>query len=321
MSKSINTTTVIESELEKTPEVSREFAINAMRRPILMRAISGSRRAINKDEALDGGCSASAFSQWKSDIEDLYDSAVDFYESLSSDDQKTIDDAEAECLKVWKRILRAGEETPLQPRMYVRDTDAHNMRVWACESETRVVNGIGTVGVYTGLDKFRGIIETRIALRIAGNAILKDEDREILDAYDKAEKSIKSAEQILNGYQQGKTVVPSIDAQIKDAQDTLDKIVEALTFAGTPADTITELTKRQKQLVSDLKETKDSAEKKLAKWTKVRDANEDAYNEIKADLDKIEGFLDSEPSPQETAEQSKARHAAEAEKRRARRAK
>lgn len=211
----------------------------------------------------------------------------------------------SECLETDSQSRRGNPASAEDVRQRL------NLRVWACEIETRQVRGIGTVGVYTGLEKFRGIIETRIALRIAGNAVLKDEDREVLDSYDKAVKAIASAEQVLFGYKQGKTVVPSIDSQIKDAQDTLDKIVEALTFAGQDEEAINELTGRQKQLVSDLQEAKKNAEKKLARWTKVKEANAASYEAIQAKLDSIEGCLDEAPAPQETREQITARHAAE----------
>lgn len=312
--KNVNATAVLTEQLEKSPTTTAMYAINAMRRPILVRAIEGSRRAVREADAEESGCSKEAFKAWKNDVQDLYDSAVDFYESLGTDEES---EAEAECLKVWQRILRAGEEKPLQPRMYIRPTDAHNLRVWACESETKQVRGIGTVGVYTGVDRFRGIIETRIALRIAGNAILDDEDREIISTYEKACKSVDSATKLLHGYTEGKTVVASIDAQIADAKKTLDAVETALKQAGQSADVIAELTGRQRAVVSDLKTAKTNAEKKLKKWSKVKDEFEPKYEAIRQGLDAIEGFLEEAPGSVETPEQAKARHEQERARREA----
>lgn len=292
------TVDILKAELSKTPEKHGLYAGNAMRPAILQRAIDGGKRAVRKSDAEESGVRPEEFEEWKKNVGDLYEAACDFYEALGTDGESK---AEAYCNEVWARILKAGEENVLIPKMYIRPSDAHNMRVWACEIETKTVRGIGTVGVYTGLDKFRGIVETRIALRIAGNAILKDDDRDVIDTYVKACKAVESANKTLNGYTEGKTTVSSIDAQIVDAQNVLDQVVEALTAAGV--EDVERLTGRQKAAVTELKDVKAKAEKKLKKWAKVKDDLQDKYDKIVDKLDSIEGITeDTTPAAETEAE-------------------
>ena len=281
---------VIANELAKTPDTHPLYAINAMRPAILQRAADGGRRAVRKSDAEEAGVRPQEFDEWKNTVENLYIASCDYYESLGTPEEAQ---AEAEVMRRWKLCVQAGEEDVLTPNMYIRPTDVHNCRVWATEIDTKTVRGIGTVGVYTGLEKFRAIIETRIALRIVGNAILKDDDRDVLDTYDKATKAVDAATKIINGYTDGKNVVASIDAQILDAENVRDQVVAALKAAGVSTDDVEKLSGRQDALVKSLKDQKDKAGKKLKKWAKIKSDLQAKYDVIVEKLDSVEGVVEA----------------------------
>lgn len=291
MSKSNKNATVnvLTEELAKTPEKHSLYAINAIRPAILQRAIDGSKRAIRLKDAEESGVRKEEYKEWLNTVENLYDASVEFYKSLGTDGEA---EAEAEVAKRWKLCVQCGESDVLTPNMYIRPTDVHNCRVWAAEIDTKNVRKIGTVGVFTGKDKFRGIIETRIALRIVGNAILDDDDRDTIDTYEKACKAVDNANKILNGYTKGDTVVSSINAQIIDAENVLTQIANALRSAGV--ENVDELTGRQKAIVDSLKEQKKKAEDKLKKWSKVKSDIQSKYDAIVDTLDAIEGVCDGD---------------------------
>lgn len=282
----------LKKELANTQKDHSLYAINAMRPAILARAIEGGKRAIRKGDAEESGVRPEEFEEWLNTVNNLYEASCDFYEALGTEEEAQ---AEAEVALRWKLCVQCGEADALTPKMYIRPTDVHNCRVWACEIDTKTVRNVGVVPVYTGKDKFRGIIETRIALRIAGNAALKDEDRATLETYEKACKAVDSANKLINGYTEGKTIVSSIDAQIQDAQNVLDQVTEALKSAGV--ENVEELTGRQKAAVKNLKDEKEKAEKKLKKWSKVKSDTQAAYDAIVAKLDKIEGVAETAPAP------------------------
>lgn len=296
------TADILIQEKAKTPETHTLYAINAIRPAILQRAITGNKRALRLRDAEDEGVREEEYKEWLNTVENLYEASKDFYEALGTEAEA---EAEAEVALRWKLCVQCGENDVLTPNMYIRPTDVHNCRVWATEIDTKKVRGIGTVGVYTGKDKFRGIIETRIALRIAGNATLKDDDRDTIDTYEKACKAVDNAQKVINGYTEGKTVVASIDAQITDAQNVLAQIEDALKAAGV--ENVEAITGRQKAVVESLKEQKKKAEDKLKKWSKVKADTQPKYEAIVAKLDAIENVTDDVTPVAETVEEQKER--------------
>lgn len=291
------TTDLLKQELENTKTLSA-YATNAMRPAIIQRALDGKKRAITKKMAEEAGVAEESLDSWIYNVQSLYDSCVAFHEAIGTDSEK---EAEQLAWDVWKTILKAGEKSALTPTLLVREKDVETLRVYACEIEHVLVQGVAPVAVYTGVEKFRGMVETRLAIRIAGNATLKDGDAEILKQYQKAVRMVARAQEVIDGIDDGKNKVSSIGAQITDAETKLKEMKESLEAAGVKDPE--RFTARAQAALNSLKKTEKDAKARLAKWSKVQKDLEAKYNEIEARLDSIEGAQAAEDIP-ETKESS-----------------
>lgn len=274
---------------EKEPKLS-PYATNAMRPVIIQKSLDGNRRAITLKNVEDEGLTEATLEEWKYNVRKLYEAAIEYSKAIETPQEQ---ERENEVWSVWKTIIRVAEEDRFHPNVYIRRKDVENIRVLAAESCEVFVKGIGFVPTVTGETAFRSRIEIRLALRIAGNKCLNDRQREVVKEYQKAEKMIKSANDVLNGYTQGKTTVPSIDAQIAEAEKELDALEKVLGEAKVKD--VKPFTKRQNAVIKGLKQQKKSAEERLKKYSKIQKDQQDAYDEILENLDAIEGTTDDAP--------------------------
>ena len=289
---------VLKNEMATTKALS-PYATNAMRPAIIARSLDGKKRAITPQMAEQAGVSKDTLDQWKYNVSVLYEAATDYHEALGTDNEAA---AEQACWDAWRKILMAGEKVALAPKMFVRKKDVENIRVYATALKEQHVAGVGFVGSYTGIDQFRGKIETRLALRIAGNAILKDDDREIIEDFQKASRRVTAAGNILNGYTDGKTEVPSIGAKIADAEQALDELTATLKAAKVK--NIEKYVGRQKAQIANLKAEKKAAEDRLKRWSEVVEKLADKYEQLIESLDSIEDAQEVELPVQTVGEVS-----------------
>ena len=280
--KKNTTKEALKAEMNK-PVNPSAHATNAMRPAIIAKALEGRTKAITLKMAEDAGVTKERLDDWKTNVQSLYDAACEYHESLDTEDEAQ---AEQRVWDVWRRIIAVGNADALSPKMFIRRKDVENIRVYATGIEAKHVQGVGFVGTYTGVEKFRGIIEVRLALRIAGNAILQDADREIMDKYQKAVRTVKKCNDEINGYTRGKTVVASLASRIADAQASLDAVTEALKAAGVK--NVEELTSKQTQAVQILKDELKKATTRRDKFQKVINDLQKEYDEIVNTLDSIE---------------------------------
>lgn len=299
-----------QEQADKEPKLS-PYATNAMRPVIIQKSLDGFKRAINLKRVEDEGLEEVTLEQWKYNVRKLYEAACEYSRAIGTPDEDT---RKQEVWEVWKTIIAVGEEDRFHPNMYIRPLDVENLRVLAAESAEEWVRGVGFVPTVTGEVAFRNKIEIRLALRIAGNKTLNDRQRTVLKDYQKAERMIKAAENLINGYTQGKVTVASLDAQIADAQKELDSLKDVLKAANVKD--IDKLTKKQEAAIKTLKEQKAAAEERLKKYTKQKRDNQAAYDAIIASLDAIEGASKKEdvPKSNETKAETAARIAAEMNK-------
>lgn len=280
----------------------RPYATNAMRPVIIQKSIDGVRRAINLKMCEDAGVSEERLQQWKYNVSKLYEAACEYSRAVGTEQEA---EREQEVWDIWRTIIRVGEENPLHPNMFVRRKDAENLRVLAAESDELYVRGIGFVPTVKGQEAFRSKIEIRLALRITGNKTLNDRQREVLKDYAKAERNIRQANDVINGYTRGKQVVSGIDVQIADAEKTLEELVEVLKKAGVSD--VKKHTKANVAKVKELKDQKTAAEKKLKEATKTKEDLQEQYDGIIATLDAIEGATDEAPKSTETVAEKQER--------------
>lgn len=305
MSKKVEVTAneVLESLQYETEKLS-PYATNAMRPAIIRKSLDGRTKAIDAPYCEKVGVSKERLQDWKYNTDTLYDASVAYSKSLGTDSEEK---ARNELYTIWKRIIKVGEEDALHPNMFIREKDVENLRVLAAESTQEYIPGIGFVPTLRGKEQFRGVIEIRLALRIAGNATLTDIERDTVADYKKAVKVIDSTRKLLFGYvnQQGEEI-PSLYDQVETAQAEKDALVAVL--KKTKGANIEKLTKRNDAVIKNLDEQIEAAQNRLEKALKVEKDLKDDYDKIVARLDAIEGAVEEKPeAPAKTRNEIKAR--------------
>lgn len=283
------------------------YATNAMRPAIIQKSLSGRVRAIDADFASECGVTKERLDDWCYNVDTLYNTAVEYSRALGTDQEEA---RRQECWRVWKQIIRVGEGDIFHPNMFVREKDVENLRVLAAESCQEYVKGVGFIPTVRGKLQFRGIIEIRLALRIAGNAILNDTDKDILQSYQKAVKVIAQTKDLLLGYTDTKgNKIASIYDRIEEAEKDMEELVN--TLKKQKGVNIDKLTKRHKAVIADLNSQMEAAEKRLQKNLQTEKELREDYSNIVKRLNKIEGTVEKKPentavSKKELREQLKA---------------
>ena len=268
------------------------YATNAMRPAIIRKSLIGRTKAIDASFCEECGITKERLSDWRYNVDTLYQASCEYSRAIGTGDE---DKRREELWMIWKRIIKVGEEDALHPNMFLREKDVENLRVMAAESTHEYIPGKGFVATTRGKEQFRGFLEIRIALRIAGNATLTDTERDTVTDYRKAVKTIKAARELLEGHVTNNgEEVQSLYDQVATVEKEREDLVNDL--KGSKGVDISKRTKRHDALIKQLNQQIDSAQKRLEKYLKVeKDLRED-YNTIVNRLDAIEGTHDEKVS-------------------------
>lgn len=275
----------------KNQEV-REFAVNAMRSAIIAQSLNGINHAITKDEALKSGTTEERWNQWVMWVSDLRD-ACQHYAELQADRNtpetgKLMKSAEGKVWAQWRSILKVGEENVFHKNMFVRRSDAEKLTAFAGNITYVYVPGKGKVPAVTGKNNFRKMVETFLAARISGNAMLSDAQRDVIKGYTSAVNTEKKMTALLDG--EGEETGLRKTLSIKE--EAYNSVVEALKAAKLPADQIEVISSAAKAAYEAVKKDVEAAEKAVKKA-------QDTQKELKEQYDEIAGLLDALEAPQE----------------------
>ena len=276
---------------ENNQEV-REFAINAMRDAIISQSLNGVNHAITKDEAVKSGTTEERWNQWVMWVSDLRD-ACQHYAELQADRNtpevgKLMKAAEGKVWAQWRSILKVGEEDLFHKNMFVRRSDAEKLTAFAGNITYVYVPGKGKVPAVTGKNNFRKMVETFLAARISGNAMLSDAQRDVIKGYTSAVNTEKKMTEVLDG--KGDEIGLRKTLTIKE--ETYNATVEALKAAKLSEEQITAIAAPAKAAYDAVKKEVDTAEKA------IKNA-QDTQKELKEQYEEITGLLDALEAPQE----------------------
>ena len=279
---------------EKNQEV-REFAVNAMRGAIIAQSLNGVNHAITKDEALKSGATEERWNQWVMWVSDLRD-ACQHYAELQADRNtpetgKLIKSAEGKVWAQWRSILKVGEENMFHKNMFIRRSDAEKLTTFAGNITYVYVPGKGKVPAVTGKNNFRKMVETFLAARISGNAMLSDAQRDVIKGYTSAVNTERKTTALLDG--EGDEV--GLRKTLATKEEAYNGVVEALKAAKLPAEQIEVIAAASKAAYEAVKKEVESAEKTVK-------TAQDTQKELKAQYDEITALLDALEAPQEIKE-------------------
>jgi hypothetical protein len=165
------------------------YNFNEMRKVIVLAHNSSNNKAISKDMVAGAGVGAEFFEWWKNDTKKLQN-AVWTYVKLKKNQRNGDNDITDEAIKnayemifpLWKEILATGERSKVAKELHVQLSDVEDLIgfVWDFMPTTR-----GTVEHQVTDNQFRKKVESLLGCIIAKNAVLNDNDRDILKDYQK----------------------------------------------------------------------------------------------------------------------------------------
>lgn len=238
-------------------------------------------RAIGKAEVESCGISEQAVNQWKAYVEDLQ-AASNNYLDLAHDadtDAKTLQVAQGRVWSEWRRVLKQGTEQEFDSRFFIRKDDL--VHICGLCGETFMNTARGKNLCHTKPNDFRKNIETLIGIRLTGNGMISDDDRDTIQGYERALKTIKTCEDALKGTKDPK------GKKIAGLRDNLKAAKASLKENEELAETL-ELDDEKKELflsvyqdrAEALKAEIETTEKKLKEAKDTKEETEEAYEKV-----------------------------------------
>lgn len=280
------------AEMEKTEEVKAPtYAVNAMRKAIIAAHKTNNKKAITVEMALAGDATEERFNQWVQWVQDLRDVTVDYIvlKHKKSATDKELEVARGRIFPAWRTILKVGEEDIFHKNMFIRKEDIDSIVGYA---ETFMATSKGTAMAVTGKLVFRKQIEALLGCRMAGNSVLKDADRDCLQNYYSAQRTLQNVAKRLNGSndKDGKHEpgildnIKATEQRIKDGE-TMLKVLGVADAEIENHPLLTGMRNALKDLQNQKKQCED-AQKNAEKTTKELvdrvEQIEDLLNEIEA---------------------------------------
>lgn len=260
----------------------------------------GNRHALTALEAACAGATQEAFSKWRFWVEQLRTACIEY--GKKADAQATPDDrlalAKARVLEKWRELVSVGNSGKVHPNMFLRETDADTLRVYACNISSMNVPGLGSVQVVTPAPYFRKMVELFLGLRMRASEALSDIDRDVISAYISAQNSKAKAEEQLNGKEQNGQHIDGLNKQLEDIKENIKKSFELLESVGVTKEqalanpAIVAILAVEKQIESAIA----TANKTIEDADKVIKEKEDIYKKIVSNINRIEK-IDQSASP------------------------
>lgn len=249
------------------------------------------KRALSEADFDEKGLSTQAHEQWVAYVEELREVVCEYNKVAQGKDStdKAIQTALGKVWSAWRAVLKEGTEGDFNANFFVRKADA-----------TMIANFAGLKAMDTARGKqftnygkadFRRNIETVIGIRMAGNAVLSDDDRDLVEAYEGAVKTIKRTTDALEGTTDKKgnpipglkTLETIAENNIKREEGFCDKYKVS---KEEREDRLASLKKKLKDAQDAVKE----AEKSKKAAEKTKEEKEEAYNAVIALLQSVGDF-------------------------------
>lgn len=247
-------------------------------------------RALSKQDFEDVGLTEQALTQWKEYVEGLRKAAnayVDLAADKNASDQK-INAALGAAWAEWRRVLKQGTEEDFNKTMFVRKADVPVFIAGMCGSKLQKTARAKVLAHATAAD-FRRSIETLIGIRMAGNAILTEEQRDTISAYESAKHTVKTKTEALEGYERNKVHIQGLNEKLTALKAVLTE-KEALADKYNYSKEDRE--KETGKLSSDVKAVEkeiDAANESIKKANKTIASKEEDYKKVIALIKPIAG--------------------------------
>lgn len=246
-------------------------------------------RALNAKDFEDHGVAEQTFTQWKGYVDELRKACKGYLE-VAEDDKATDKKLQEVLNKVWmawRAVCKEGAEKDFNKNFFIKRNDAHTICEWCNRDAVNTAHG-KTWGQKESTN-FRKHIETMIGIRMTGNAVLTDDERDLIVAYEGALRSIKTNEDLLNDTVERGQTKWGLRSQLKFAQNDLDKqtaLIDSLKIEGDAKET---LLKKYRDEIAEKAKAVAKADEAIKKATKIRDEKKSAYDKAIALVKSVGG--------------------------------
>lgn len=284
--------------------MNKNNAANAILPAIKAAHETGNKRAINKKDAEAAGVSEFQLQFWCDRVNTLRAVVAEYViAKMDKDaDEKEVTKLRNKIFPAWRKILKTGEEDVFHPNLKATSFDVDSLVGFG---ETFFGTQKGTVWSVQSLTLFRKCVEAYLGCKIAQNAVLNDEERDLLQSYQSAVKGIQTATERLEGRKQGDKIIPGIKQELEAIEGKISsrkkKIMEiSKVLKSIPEgqiDTVKFLTHENNMVEDGIKELnlqkatllnqKNQAEKRIKECQTVIDTTKDAYEAVMAKIEEI----------------------------------
>lgn len=273
----------------------KSTAVNALRPALIKAHETGNRKAIDKKICEAVGVSEFKLSQWSNWTNELRLVIADYVvkKQEKNADKKELAKLRNKIFPAWRKIMKVGEEDAFHPQMFISEFDVDSL-VGLCE--TWIGTSHGSAWTVQSAQMFRKGVEAYLGCRMAANAVLTDEDRDVIRAYEGAEKLIKRKNEELDGKDDndGNHVAGIRDNvnEVKAKMVSLEKTIAQTTAHINHAEG--DLKKFLETMVDGAKADKAKTEKEYQKLTNQQKQAEEAIEKAeKTMLDIAEAYAEA----------------------------
>ena len=246
----------------------------------------GNKKALSKTDFTEHGLSEQVFDQWEAYVEEMRQQVIEYNKLAQSRDASDQDIANAlgHVWAAWRAVLKQGTESEYNKNFFVRENDAHMIAEWA--GLTAISTARGKQWTTATKTNFRRNVEIAIGIRMAGNAMLSDDQRDLIQAYEGAKKTVKNMTDALNDkIEKGKTT-PGLRTVLRGTEKGLEDMQKLVSTLKVSDEDKKKLLEKYEFAVTQAKAAVSDAEKKL------KDA-QDTIDEKQMDYDKLIAILKS----------------------------
>lgn len=249
----------------------------------------GNRKALSEQDFEDHGVSNQVYTQWVAYVEELRKTVIE-YINLSEDKNATDQDIEnslGHVFVAWRTVLKNGTESEFNKNFFIRKNDADIIANWAGRGTTLTAKG----RVYSPKSKtdFRRNVETHIGIRMAGNRVLSDDNRDLIVAYEGAERTIKNMSAKLNDIVSNGKTTSGLRSQLIVMEHDIEARKKEYADANISEDLQAKWLEKDRNALTNLKSQITDAEKKLTKAQEYVDAHKKDYDFLMALIKSVGG--------------------------------
>jgi len=194
------------------------FKVNAIRAALIAAHNDNNKKAIDIKLCKKLGIQEETLDSWVGRCESFRVYTLSpwvntfFNESVDNETRKKLEDA---IFPEWKEMLKTGEEDLLHKELRVDEYDLYLIFKFGTCS---VPSDAGTQFAIKDKKLFRKGMETVLGLKMAMNAVLTEEEREVIPSYEKAQKTIKSKTEYLEGEKGAVAALENLKKQVEELQ-------------------------------------------------------------------------------------------------------